>query len=127
MEIAEEPEEKPVNLFLIQLRSSYMKALDVLLEDRENARIFLKEGGLSAIMHLSTRPTQLDEFKTVEQLQSIEDRLTQLFYEVISRVIFWLFYKIVFFESIKVILHHRDQRKCKITMKTYTTNFTQKL
>ncbi|PRP87156.1 putative HECT E3 ubiquitin ligase [Planoprotostelium fungivorum] len=81
MDIAEETQHQREDLFIVQLRSSCMRALDVLLEDRENARIFMQAGGVESMMKLSSQPTPLQEFKTVEQLQSLEDRLVQLFYE----------------------------------------------
>ncbi len=82
-ETAKEEQEPAVQTDLIftQLRSRCLKAFTALLQHKDNATNLFKEGGLSSLLSMAVRPSKLDEFKAVEQLEMQEERIWELLYQ----------------------------------------------
>lgn len=55
-----------------QVRSRAIKALCRLLMHAPSAALALKEGSLAALVSMAVQPTQLEEFRSLEQLEARE-------------------------------------------------------
>jgi hypothetical protein len=64
-----------------QLRSRALKALTFLLRNSESCATLFREGAFGTLLKMAVRPTELDEFRSLVQLEGKENRLWELIYQ----------------------------------------------
>lgn len=65
---------------LHQIRSAALKAIAHLMQSKENSQVLVNEGLFANLLTMAVQPSQLDEFKSVLQLEILEERLYELLY-----------------------------------------------
>ncbi len=60
---------------LHQIRSAALRAIAHLMQSKENSQVLVNEGLFANLLTMAVQPSQLDEFKSVLQLEILEERL----------------------------------------------------